>query len=388
MEGSLLHMCSGNKERNILEINAADLKKKILVLNLGKQWAKIILNDLEGWVPQECLHINQIQTYLGRLSAEEVENKLKIAPEKSSAMYMKMANFYLAVKMKKGKFNHIPIYRRDGEKDFIFQEMSYKSLNELERSVLEKSGEGNLYKLTEKSQDVGTSKSGSRSSRAKSMSRLRSRSKSGADRSKSISQSKSGSNSKSPSRSQSRSRSRSPGRSSTEIENEEEADEKLEAVAAEGEKLAKLVARLGPGLAVRRNAGLQVFKLLEKIDKLDKCDRLRARRKAIADRLNAVLDSNEEIIRETEREDNVQKLQSRSKSRSISHSKSRSVSRSKSRSRSRSPMSYVRLAMRPRPGLSARPVERENKQRKCGLCRQPGHTRNRCPMKNGVDMFI
>jgi hypothetical protein len=85
-------------------------------------------------------------------------------------------------------------------------------------------------------------------------------------------------------------------------------------VAAEGEKLAKLVARLGPGLAVRRNAGLQVFKLLEKIDKLDKCDRLRARRKAIADRLNAVLDSNEESIRETEREENVQKLQSRSSS--------------------------------------------------------------------------
>jgi hypothetical protein len=148
MEGRLSHMCAGNQERNIFEIKRDDLNKKILVLNLGDNWAKIIMNDLEGWVPQECIQMNQFKEYWGRISAEAVEEKLDLAPEKSCAIYMKMANFYMAIKIGNG-FNHLKLYRRDGGNYFHFQRIGYKSLNALAGSVLVKNGDTDFYQLTE-----------------------------------------------------------------------------------------------------------------------------------------------------------------------------------------------------------------------------------------------
>ena len=75
-----------------------DLHKDIKVLYETENMANIIDENRQGWVPKNCIVIDDIPAYCGNLSKHEAEEKLALAPDNACLLYTekrKTGNFVL-----------------------------------------------------------------------------------------------------------------------------------------------------------------------------------------------------------------------------------------------------------------------------------------------------
>jgi hypothetical protein len=150
MDGKFIKQFSGKPEDKCLMVMQDDLHKDIKVLYETENMANIIDENRQGWVPKNCIVIDDIPAYCGNLSKHEAEEKLALAPDNACLLYTekrKTGNFVLAVMS--GQVHHRNILRRQGTNNFYFMNKWYTSINLLAQSIILYDKEINLFKMSE-----------------------------------------------------------------------------------------------------------------------------------------------------------------------------------------------------------------------------------------------